>query len=160
MDDANNTFSTLRPRLQRIAFRILGSEAQAQAVIDTVAVRFRLQCAVSDTPVDSTAWLVSTTSSLALERWRAAETWPEIVSRPPPAEPNRIASLMQNILSETHVALEQLAPDLRLAFLLHDIFDADLAELAMTLGKRKIDCQSLIERARRELHQHRHRHAS
>ena len=160
MDDAENSFSALRPRLRRIAFRILGSETQAETVVDAVAARFRSQRCDLDATLDSTAWLVSTTSSLSLERWRAAATRPEIDSDSPSARPNRIAALTQNILTETHAALEQLAPDSRLAFLLHDIFDADLAELAMTLGKRRGDCQSLIEHARRELRQYHQRHAS
>ena len=104
--------------------------------MDAVSARFRAQCCDLDTRLDPTAWLISTTSNLSL------------------------AALTNNILIETHAALEQLAPDSRLAFLLHVIFDADLAEIAMTLGKTRIDCQSLIEHARRALLQHRHRHAS
>jgi RNA polymerase sigma-70 factor (ECF subfamily) len=160
MDDPNRTFSTMRLRLQRMALLILGSEAHAQDVVDAVEARFKLQRGVLDAPVEAAAWLVSATSHLAFQRRRCARAWPELAECPPPATPSRIAALTENILGETHAALEQLAPEARLAFLLHDVFDADLAELAMTLGRRKADCQALIECARRALHQYLNRRTS
>jgi RNA polymerase sigma-70 factor (ECF subfamily) len=155
MDDAIDDFPVLRPRLERIAFRILGSRAQAQAIVDRVAVLFRLQCTVLDAPGDPAAWLVSTTSRLALERWRAAGPWPDVAERSVPLlQSNRIVALTQDILTAAYAGLERLEPDLRLAFLLHDIFGADLAELASTVGRSEADCQSLVERARHALRQH------
>jgi RNA polymerase sigma-70 factor (ECF subfamily) len=159
MDDRINSFTALRPRLQRIALRILGSQAEARAVVDSVSARCRLQCSAPDVPVDSAAWLTSTTTCLARERWRAAERRPTAAEDSPPTPPNRIAALTQHIMIATHVALEQLEPDARLAFLLHDIFGADLAEVAPALGKSDSDCLVLIARARKVLHQSHHRQA-
>lgn len=68
---------------------------------------------------------------------------------------HRIATLTHDILAAAQAALEQLEPEQRLAFLLHDIFDMDLAELALTLGRSEADCRTVVERARRQL-QHRH----
>jgi RNA polymerase sigma-70 factor, ECF subfamily len=160
MDEANRTFSTMRLRLQSRALRILGSEARAQGVVDAVEVGFSLRCLVPDAPVDAASWLVSTTSRLAFQRQRCTEAWPELAACAPPGMPSRSAPVTENIVAEARAALGQLTPEARLAFLLHDIFDADLAELAMTLGRRKADCQALIEGARRELHQYHDRRAS
>lgn len=65
---------------------------------------------------------------------------------------NRIAALTRDILAAAQAALEQLEPEARLAFLLHDIFDADPAELALALGRSETDCRALVERARRQVH--------
>lgn len=160
MDDVKNPLSILRPRLRRIALRILGSGAQVEAVIDAAEVNYMSQCGDLDAAFDPTAWLVSTTLSLSFERRRAAATRPDVASDPPSASSKRIAELTQRILIQAHAALEHLAPEARLAFLLHDIFKVDLAELATSLGKRTVECQFQIEHARRELRQYHHRHAS
>lgn len=157
MDESANTFTAMRPQLERIAFRILQSREEAQAVVDSISLRFRWQSAILDAPADSRAWLVSATSRLALERWTAGDARRGGVEDPLPAAPNRIAALMDDILTATLVALEQLDPDARLAFLLYDIFDADLAEVALTLGMSEADCRGLVDQARHALHRHHHR---
>ena len=107
MDDPLDACAALLARLQPIASRILGSQAEAQATPAT----------------------------------------------------NRIAALTRDILAAAQAALEQLEPEVRLAFLLHDIFDTDLAELALTLGRSEAGCRDLVERARRQVHRHHHRPA-
>jgi RNA polymerase sigma-70 factor (ECF subfamily) len=46
------------------------------------------------------------------------------------------------------VVLERLAPEERAAFLLHDVFDAEYAEIARTLGRNEASCRQLVHRAR------------
>ena len=157
MEESISTFTAMRPQLERIAYRILRSHAEAQAVVDSVSVRFRWQSAVLDAPADPKAWLVTATSRLALERWTAGEARQGDTDPAPAPASDRIATLMEDILTATLVALEQLEPDARLAFLLHDIFDADLAELATTLGRNESECRDLVDGARQELHRHHHR---
>ena len=157
MDDPISTFTAMRPQLERIAYRILRSRAEAQAVVDSVSVRFRWQSAVLDAPSDPKAWLVTATSRLALERWTAGRARRGETDRSPAPASDRIATLTEDILTATLVALEQLDPDARLAFLLHDIFDADLAEVATTLGRNEAECRDLVDGARQELHRHHHR---
>jgi len=157
MDDSVSTFMAMRPQLERIAYRILRSHAEAQAVVDSVFLRFRWQAGVLDAPADPKAWLVTATSRLALERWTSGETRKADVEAPSPAAADRISMLMEDILTATLVALEQLEADARLAFLLYDIFDTDLAEVAMTLGRSELECRDLVDRARQGLHRHHHR---
>jgi DNA-directed RNA polymerase specialized sigma24 family protein len=107
MDDPLEPCAALLARLQTIALRILGSQAEAPAAPAT----------------------------------------------------NRVTGLTRDILAAAQAALEQLEPEARLAFLLHDIFDTDLAELALTLGRSEADCRGLVERARRQVHRHPHRPA-
>jgi RNA polymerase sigma-70 factor, ECF subfamily len=157
MDESANTFTAMRPQLERIAFRILQSREEARAVVDSVSLQFRWQASILGTPTDSRAWLMSATSRLALERWTAGDARRHGAEASPPNAPLRTAPLMEDILTATLVALEQLDPDARLAFLLHDIFDADLDEVVMTLGRPEADCRGLVDRARELLHRHPHR---
>jgi len=120
-------------------------------------VQFRWQAARLDAPTDSRAWLVSATSRLALERWTAGEARRGGTEASPAAASRRIATLMEDILTATLVALERLEPDARVAFLLHDIFDAGLDEVALILGRPEADCRGLVDRARAVLHRHHHR---
>lgn len=66
-----------------------------------------------------------------------------------PAPPR--AALAQEILTAAFEVLEQLERDARIAFLLHDIFGAGLAEVARTLGRSEPDCRILLENARRHV---------
>lgn len=157
MDESTSTFAAMRPQLERIALRILRSRAEAQAVVDSVCVRFRWQSAVLDAPGDPKAWLVTATSRLALERWTAGQARPGWADQSSAPASGRIAARMEDILTATLVALERLEPDARLAFLLHDIFDAGIAEVATTLGRNESECRDLLEGARQELHRHHHR---
>lgn len=159
MDDSIDTLAALRPRLQRIAYRILGSHVEARTVVDSVSASFRGQALLFEAPVDSTAWLVSATSRVALDRWREGETRPESPDDSSPASPSRISALTKEILASALAILEQIEPDARVAFLLHDIFSADLRELASTLGRSESDCRALVERARQQVRRHRHRRA-
>jgi RNA polymerase sigma-70 factor (ECF subfamily) len=157
MDDAISTFTAMRPQLERIAYRILRSHAQARAVVDSVSLSFRCQACVLEATADPKAWLVTATSRLALERLISGGARSDDSGRPPALASDPVMSLTDDILTATLVALEQLEPDARLAFLLHDIFDADLAEVATTLGRNEAECRDLMDRARQELHRHHHR---
>jgi RNA polymerase sigma-70 factor (ECF subfamily) len=158
MDAFFSTFASMRPQLERIAYRILRSHAEAQAVIDIIAIRFRLQSAVLDAPADPRAWLLAATSRLAIERCTVGEVRRRETGQAPPAPSDRASVLLEDILTATVAALERLEPDTRLAFLLHDIFDAEIPEVATTLGRGESECRELVECARRELHRHHHRH--
>src|SRR5215213_7069862 len=97
MNDPTETFTRLRPRLQGIAYRMLGSTAEAEEVVQDAWLRWH------ETPqerLDSTeAWLVTITTRLAIDRLRSAKvqrehyigTWlPEPMLSDAPATPEQM----------------------------------------------------------------------
>jgi len=71
MDDSTRTFDRLRPRLQGIAYRMLGSRADAEEVVQDAWLRWHEAAAAE---LDSAeAWLVTVTTRLSIDRLRAAK---------------------------------------------------------------------------------------
>ncbi len=159
MDESINIFAALRPSLQGIAFSILGSHAEALAIVDSVAITFEWRSAALEAHADPAAWLVSETYRLARDRWRSGTKLQEIPEWDSLAPPQELAELTEEILAAAFVLLEELEPDARTAFLLHDIFGADFMEISLTLGRSEPDCRILVEDARRHVRQYQDRQA-
>src|SRR5688572_15529370 len=72
MDDATRTFESLRPRLQGIAYRMLGSVAEAEEVVQDAWLRWN---EAAHAALDNAeAWLVTVATRLSIDRLRAAKT--------------------------------------------------------------------------------------
>ena len=151
-DAATDLFETQRPRLRRLAYRMLGEVGEAEDAVQDAWLRWRGVDAVSlDDPA---AWLVSVTSRLCIDRLRAARTRREAYVGPWLPEP-LIEDLTDDSLERAEdvsvaflLALERLSPLERAVFLLHDVFDADYAAVAAALGRSEIACRQLAARAR------------
>ena len=130
-------FEAVKPRLFGLAYRMLGSRAEAEDVVQEAYVRWHQadEAAIRNPE----AWLVTTATRLAIDRLRALKVereayvgpWlPEpLIASPPP--PDRDVELASDDLSIAFlVLLERLAPEERAAFLLHDVFDAATPEIA------------------------------
>ncbi len=158
MDDATRTFDHHRPRLKGIAYRMLGSVAEAEDVVQDAWLRWHE--AAHATLDSAEAWLVTVTTRLALDRLRSAQrqrehyvgTWlPEPMVHGDvggPATPEAIVERADTLSVAFLAVLERLAPDARAAFLLREVFDVDYAEVAATLGKSEAACRQLVHRAR------------
>jgi len=151
-------FDALRPRLQRIAYRMLGSVAEAEDLVQDAWLRW--QAADGDAIDNHEAWLVTVTTRLAIDRLRAVKaertqyvgTWlPEpLLTDTAPSAQDQLERADE--LSYAFLALlERLTPDARAAFLLREVFDTDYPELARTLGKSEAACRQLVHRARTQL---------
>lgn len=155
--DRAHSFEENRGRIWRVAYRMLGSRAEADDVVQDAYLRWH------DAPIDEIrtpqAWLTTTTTRLAIDRLRQLRAerelytgpWlPEpIVSEAPPADS---AAEMASELSVAFLAvLERLAPEERAAFLLHDVFDTDYDDIARTLGKTEAACRQIVSRARKRV---------
>ncbi|MEA3095630.1 MAG: hypothetical protein QOJ04_6972, partial [Caballeronia sp.] len=71
MDNHARAFNGLRPRLQKIAYRMLGSVAEAEDIVQDVWLRWH---AAAREAIDNTeAWLVSVTTRMSIDRLRAAK---------------------------------------------------------------------------------------
>ncbi|WP_440532986.1 RNA polymerase sigma-70 factor [Variovorax sp. YR566] len=155
MDDATLTFDRHRPRLQGIAYRMLGSMAEAEEVVQDAWLRWHE--AAKDTFDSAEAWLVTVVTRLSIDRLRAAKVqrehyigaWmPEPMLTEAPDTPEQLLEHADNISVAFLAVLERLAPEARAAFLLREVFDADYEEVARTLGKSEAACRQLVHRAK------------
>jgi RNA polymerase sigma-70 factor (ECF subfamily) len=158
MQDRSGEFQRHRPRLFGIAYRMLGSRTDAEDVLQDAYLRWH-QGASQDLRSPE-AWLVTTVTRLCIDRLRAARTerehyigpWlPEpLIGDAAPAADAR-AELSSSLSIAFLVVLEQLEPDERAAFLLHEVFDSDYAEIAEILGKSEAACRQIVSRARKRV---------
>ena len=142
---ANSTtaFEALRGRLFGLAYRMLGSRADAEDIVQEAYLRWHEADAGSIENPE--AWLVTTTTRLAIDRLRRLKTereayvgpWlPEpIVTHAPP--PDHDLDLAEDLSIAFLTMLERLAPEERAAFLLHDVFDVGYGEIARCSSRAK-----------------------
>jgi RNA polymerase sigma-70 factor, ECF subfamily len=151
-------FEHHRPRLFGIAYRMLGSRADAEDVLQDAYLRWHR--GASDEVRSPEAWLVTIVTRLCIDRLRTARAeraqyvgpWlPEpLIGDTAPAADAR-AELSSSLSIAFLVVLEQLTPDERAAFLLHEVFETDYAEIAEILGKSEAACRQIVSRARRRV---------
>jgi RNA polymerase sigma-70 factor (ECF subfamily) len=161
-----DAFEANRPRLIRLAYRMLGSVSEAEDVAQDAWLRWtkagpRLQ--EEGGVADPAAWLVRVTTRLCIDRLRAAKAerahyrgpWlPEPLIEPLSADPLERA---EDVSVAFLLALERLSPLERAVFLLHDIFDEDYGEVAEILGRSEPAVRQLASRAREHVRQARPR---
>lgn len=157
-------FASHRRRLFGIAYRMLGSRADAEDVLQDAWLRWHEQDA---TQVRSTeAWLTTTVTRLAIDRLRAAKLqraayvgpWlPEPLADIDLATPESHAERASDLSVAFLAMLERLGVDERAAFVLHDVFDCDYDDIAETLGKTQAACRQLVHRARERVASERRR---
>ncbi|KWF12391.1 RNA polymerase sigma-70 factor [Burkholderia pseudomultivorans] len=158
MSDDALAFDALRPRLQKIAYRMLGSVADAEDVVQDVWLRWHE--AAGEGIENAEAWLVTVTTRLSIDRLRMArsrrEQYPGIWLPEPelgesPATPEEITERANDVSVAFLMLLERLTPEARAAFLLHEIFDVDYEQIADAIGKTEAACRQLVSRARAQL---------
>jgi RNA polymerase sigma-70 factor (ECF subfamily) len=144
-------FEANRGRLQRLAYRMLGSVSEAEDAVQDAWLRWSRAGEGVDDP---TAWLVRTTTRLCIDRLRAAKSQREAYRGPwlpePLIEPLAVDPLerAEDVSVAFLLALERLSPLERAVFLLHDVFDEDYAAVAETLGRSEAAVRQLASRAR------------
>jgi RNA polymerase sigma-70 factor, ECF subfamily len=164
MTTAAALFELHRPRLFGIAYRMLGSRAEAEDLLQDAYLRWHES---SRTTIRSAiAFLVTITTRLCVDRLRelkqeracCAGPWlpePIVDDRAPSPEMQR--ELADDVSVAFLAVLERLSPEERAAFLLHDVFDYDYPEVAQMLDKTEPACRQLIHRARARLREPRAR---
>jgi RNA polymerase sigma-70 factor (ECF subfamily) len=165
MDNATLTFNRLRPRLQAIAYRMLGSIAEAEEVVQDVWLRWHE--AARDALDNPDGWLVTVTTRLAIDRYRAVKTqrehyvgqWlPEPQLSDSPRSPEQILERADELSVAFLTLLERLSPEARAAFLMREVFDADYADVARMVDKSEAACRQLVSRAKAQLKEARPRY--
>ena len=172
-DDGTAVFAAERPRLTGIAYRITGSVADAEDVVQEAWLRFSKALESSEAIERPAAWLTTVVARIALDHLKAARRQREVyvgpwlpepivsdpltLSKPGPEEMAELASSLT--LGFLHV-LETLTPVERVVFVLADVFDVPFKEIADTVGKSADACRQIASRARRRVHEARpHRYS-
>ncbi|CPR61701.1 sigma-70 family RNA polymerase sigma factor [Mycobacteroides abscessus subsp. abscessus] len=154
--DRTDEFEALRPRLQAVAYRLTGSVADAEDIVQDAWLRLYSTTAEIE---DLAAWLTTVVSRLGLDRLRSAvyrrETYvgewlPEpVVTGLDGDDPLAALVASEDARFAAMVVLDRLAPDQRVAFVLHDGFSVPFKQIADILGISDAAARQLASRARR-----------
>ena len=144
-------FDAERPRLIAIAIRILGSEADADDVLQDSWLRLSRSEPVDDLP----AWLTTVVTRLCLDQLRKRHSRADFEAAAPddrpPVDPEADALLAEMTGDALQVVLESLAPAERAAFVLHDVFGYPFDEVSAVMGRSGTAVRQLASRARRKV---------
>jgi len=150
-------FEAHRGRLTGLAYRMLGSRADAEDAVQDAFLRW--SSAQERHAIDNDeAFLVRVVTRLCLDQLKSAKAkreiyvgpWlPEPVADTDALSPHTSAELADDLSFALLLALDRLTPAERAAFLLRDVFDAPFSEIAATLDKSEAACRQLATRARK-----------
>lgn len=147
-------FLAARPRLLGIAYRILGSHAEAEDAVQDTYLRW--QNAEKAAMASPGAWLTTVCTRRAVDMLRSAYrtrvdyvgNWlPEPIQTMTEPESMELAELSASLSTAFLLVLERLAPKERAAYLLREIFELDYADVAATLEMNEAACRKLVSRA-------------
>ena len=145
----------LRPRLLALAYRMLGSAADAEDAVQDAYLRYQQASGVET----ADAWLVKTTTRLCIDRLRQArrrETYigpwlPEPVAETwAGAEADRV-EMAESLSMAFLVLLETLSPAERAAYLLREVFGYEFEEIAALIDKTPVNVRQIVARARKHV---------
>ena len=169
-DGAADAFAAARPRLFAIAYRMLGTRADAEDLVQDTWLRWH-QHEGRDELQSAEAWLVTVTTRLAIDRLRAAKTEREAYTGwwlPEPLvqvddvdhrTPEALVAQAGDLSLALLWVLERLAPEERAAYLLREVFEHDYADIAAALDKTEAACRQMVHRAATRVQQERPRFA-
>ena len=155
-DDGLAAFMSVRPRLFGIAYRMLGSAAEAEDVVQDVWVRW--QTADRSLVRDAVAFLVTTTTRLAINVMQSARSRREehaVPGLPEPvdtsADPELGAQRGEGLEAGILLLLERLSPTERAAYILREAFDYTYRDIAKALRLEETNARQVMTRARQHV---------
>jgi RNA polymerase sigma factor (sigma-70 family) len=158
-DRLAESFEQNRTRLRAVAYRMLGSFAEADDAVQEAWLR--LSRSDADGVDNLSAWLTTVVARVCLNALRARNTRREepigvhvpdpVISRADGTSPEDEALLADSVGLALLVVLETLTPAERLAFVLHDMFDLPFDEIAPMVGRSPATARQLASRARRRV---------
>jgi RNA polymerase sigma-70 factor (ECF subfamily) len=151
-------FTSTRPMLFAIAYRMLGSVEDAEDLVQDAYLRWQ---AAPDVDVRAPrAYLATMITRLAINHLRSARHQRETYVGPWLPEPlvtdyapdaSEHVELAESLSMAFLVMLERLSPIERAVLLLHDVFDFDYAEIARIVDKSEMNCRQLLSRAKKHV---------
>ncbi|MCO4319787.1 sigma-70 family RNA polymerase sigma factor [Phyllobacterium sp. 21LDTY02-6] len=153
-DGSANSFARLRPRLTRIAYRMTGSVAEAEDIVQEGFIRWYQ--ADRSKVRNEEAFLVRIITRLSLDHLKSARARRESyvgnwLPEPIIAPGAESAEMDDDITLTLMLALERLSPLERAAFLLHDVFGQDFGQVAEAIDRDPAACRQLASRARQHV---------
>jgi RNA polymerase sigma-70 factor, ECF subfamily len=145
-EDAAASFDPLRPKLMRVAYRMLGSVADAEDMVQEAFIRW--MGADRSAVREPEAFLRRTVTRLCLDQLKSARHLRETYIGPWLPDPVVEEEEKEDVTLPLMLALERLSPLERAAFLLHDVFGLEFEEVAATIGRDPAACRQLAARAR------------
>lgn len=155
MSNPATSFEPYRRRLLGLAYRMLGSMADAEDAVQETYLRWHR--AERDKVSEPKAFLMTTTTRICLDMLTAARArheeyvgpWlPEPIFDTGALTPDSRTELAEDLSIALLLTLDRLSPLERAAFLLHDVFDFSFSEVATALGRSEAACRQLAARAR------------
>jgi RNA polymerase sigma-70 factor (ECF subfamily) len=166
MTDRERLLGELRPGAFAIAYRMLGSVAEAEDVVQEALLRVHGALDAGERIASPRAFVATVTTRLAINELRSArarrehyvgEWLPEPIITDGEDDPARHAETADSLSLAMLVVLERLSPEQRAVLLLHDVFDYNYPEIAAIVGKREDNVRQLATRARRHVAERRPR---
>jgi RNA polymerase sigma-70 factor, ECF subfamily len=150
-------FEELRPLLFAIAYRILGSVAEAEDAVQETWLRYEDS---PTQPLSTRAFLSAVVTRISIDVLRSARVrreayvgqwFPEPLITDPYEDPARSAELADSVSMAALLLLERLTPLERAVFVLRDVFGFGFPEVAVAVGRSEAACRQLAVRARRHM---------
>jgi RNA polymerase sigma factor (sigma-70 family) len=149
-------FEADRAHLTQVAYRMLGSLAEAEDAVQEAWLR--LSRGDTDSIGNLTGWLTTVVARISLDLLRKRKSRREEPADPrapepaaPQSEPDRERELADSVGFALLVVLEALEPAERIAFVLHDMFDLPFDDIAPIVGRSSVATRQLASRARRRV---------
>jgi RNA polymerase sigma factor (sigma-70 family) len=152
-------FEEHRPHLRAMAYRMLGSLAEADEAVQDAWLR--VSRAGAGGIENFRGWLTTIVARVCLNALQARKARPDssgvhlpdpIVMRDTALDPEREVLLADSVGLALQIVLEKLPPAERLAFVLHDMFDVPFDEIGLMVGRSATAARQLASRARRRVH--------
>jgi RNA polymerase sigma-70 factor, ECF subfamily len=152
------TFDQYRSLLFSIAYRMLGSVADAEDMLQETFIRWQQSC--EENVRSPRAFLVTIVSRLCINQLQSARVqreeyvgqWlPEPIVTDPASDPFGIIRVDESLSIAFLVLLERLTPVERAVFLLREVFEYEYAEIASILGQSEANCRQILRRARQHV---------
>jgi RNA polymerase sigma-70 factor, ECF subfamily len=150
-------FEELRPLLFAIAYRILGSVAEAEDAVQETWLRYQSS---ATQPTSPKAFLSAVVTRISIDVLRSARVrreeyvgpwFPEPLLTDPYEDPERSAELADSLSMAALLLLERLTPLERAVFVLREVFGFSFPEVAVAVGRSEAACRQLAVRARRHM---------
>jgi RNA polymerase sigma-70 factor (ECF subfamily) len=154
-EDAAVSFEPLRPKLTRVAYRMLGSVQDAEDMVQDAFIRW-MNTDRSDIR-EPEAFLRRTVTRLCLDQLKSARRQRETYVGPWLPDPIVDEEEVEDVTLPLMLALERLSPLERAVFLLHDVFGVGFEEIAVIIGRDPAACRQLASRAREHVRNERPR---